>query len=79
MNDFENPFLTSELAERADPASSPFTVAVVNAADASGLTLTVDGAAGTKKYRYNKGQTFAAGDRVLAARVRGTLVVLCKI
>lgn len=79
MNDFENPFLMSEMAERADPSSSPFAVATVTAADADGLTLTVDGAAGTKKYRYNRGQTFAAGDRVLAARYRGTLVVLCKI
>lgn len=57
-------------------------LATVGSVSAAGTTLILDGqtAATTKRYkRVVTGQTLAAGDRVLVARISGTFVVLGKI
>ena len=57
-------------------------LATVGSVSAAGTTLILDGqmAATTKRYkRVVTGQTLAAGDRVLVARISGTFVILGKI
>lgn len=57
-------------------------LATVGSVSAAGTTLILDGqtSATTKRYkRVVTGQTLAAGDRVLVARISGTFVILGKI
>lgn len=63
-------------------AREPLMLATVGSVSAAGTTLILDGqtAATTKRYkRVVTGQTLAAGDRVLVARISGTFVILGKI
>lgn len=59
-----------------EPARTDF-FATVAEVTADGITLLFDGtdAATTKKYKFNKSATFAAGDRVKCLRISGTVVV----
>jgi len=64
------------------PAREPLMLATVGSVSAAGTTLILDGqtSATTKRYkRVVTGQTLAAGDRVLVARISGTYVIFGKI
>lgn len=57
-------------------------LATVGSVSSAGTTLILDGqtSATTKRYkRVVTGQTLAAGDRVLVARISGTYLILGKI
>ena len=57
-----------------------FSIATVNAVYADGITLTFPGESpGIKKYKHNLDATFSVGDKVVAAHMSGTYVVICKI
>lgn len=57
------------------------TTATVGAVYSDGLTLIFPGeaTASVKRYKYNLGGSFSAGNRVLLGRVAGSYVVICKI
>lgn len=62
--------------------SSPFLMAVVNDVDSEGVSLSINGGLEELKKKYKalqNGQSFAKGDRVLAAKVSGSYVILGKI
>lgn len=62
--------------------SSPFLIASVSGIDSEGASLSINGGLETlqKKYSYlQTGNSLAVGDRVLAAKVSGTYVVIGKI
>lgn len=62
--------------------SSPFLIASVSGIDSEGASLSINGGLETlqKKYSYlQTGRSLAVGDRVLAAKVFGTYVVIGKI
>lgn len=62
--------------------SSPFLVGVVSDIDSEGVSLSINGGVENLKKKYKAVQTghsIEKGDRVLAAKVSGTYVVLGKI
>ena len=67
-------------AAKAAPSSGQIGLATV-AKYADGVSLIFPGqtAATAKHYKCNTAVTLAAGDRVLIARVSGSVVVICKI
>lgn len=68
-------------AAKAAPGSGQIGLATVGAKYADGVSLIFPGqtAATAKHYKCNTAVTLAAGDRVLIARVSGSVVVICKI
>ena len=71
----------SLIVNSQDLAEPEFLTATVGAVKLTGLTLIFPGQteATAKHYRCNPDVTFAAGNRVLIARVSGSHVVLCKV
>ena len=68
-------------ATNAAPGSGQIGLATVGAKYTDGVSLIFPGqtAATAKHYKCNTAVTLAAGDRVLIARVSGSVVVICKI
>ncbi len=63
------------------PKGAQIGLATVGAKYADGVSLIFPGqtAATAKHYKCNTAITLAAGDRVVTARVSGSVVVICKI
>ena len=68
-------------AAKVAPALGQIGLATVGAKYTDGVSLIFPGqaAATAKHYKCNTAVTLAAGDRVLIARVSGSVVVICKV